>query len=237
MNPISRMVKGKKKSDLRPLQKIREKRKTGDDSDLSDSSDDDSIKAIRAQNLKRKQTYNSNDSIISNTDTSSRFKVVDKEDLDYAPLFGNRKLMWHTKIPLVRRLWEYKTYQLDELRNLDAGLEDLDWDYPLSRWRKNAISPVTLLMGRLGLQELGDRYARHERDYRKNRQSDELIRELEELQRELRILERAGLEKGGGRRGRLGDVEDDSKQMRGFAFRLLRRGTVRTERRVEDEEG
>lgn len=88
------------------------------------------------------------------------------DDLDYAPLFGNPELTFHTKIPGVRRPWEDKTYKLAELENLNAGLEDLDWDPPLSRWRKKAVYPIKSIMACLGLHWL---YDWHEKRYRQDR--------------------------------------------------------------------
>src|SRR5689334_10465739 len=106
------MVKGKGKSDLRRLRlaEAEARRAEGVDSDSTDLSDDDST-IIKAE--------------------QKRHGGADDKDLDYAPLFGNPKFTWHTKIPFLRRLWEYRTYRLAELENLNAGLEDLDWDYPL----------------------------------------------------------------------------------------------------------
>lgn len=165
VNPISRMVKGKRKRDLRYLKKASEDRPEGHDSDSSDSDSDSSETDTKGTKRKRKTAVSS--------------EHYDEDDEDYAPLFGQRGLMVHTKIPFVRRLWEYKTYRLPELEDLDtAGFEDLEWDYPLSRWRKKIAEPVEAALVKVGLRKLSRAYVDHVKRYRLERESDELIREL-----------------------------------------------------------
>jgi len=231
VNPISRKIKRNRKRDFR---RIKEKKTDPADeveSDSSDSSDDDSNSpSAKAAKQKRRATG-------TITDRSSTF--LDDSDLDYAPLFGNPKFTWHTKIPIVRRLWEYKIYRLAELENLNAGLEDLDWDYPLSRLRKTAASPVRSFMIWLGLDGLSERYVEHEKNYRGKRQSDELVREFLEAQMELRaqekeqakarVRERASAENGGSTPG----VGPRFSSVRGS---MMRRG-ARGRAPLGDEEG
>ncbi|KAK3362425.1 hypothetical protein B0T25DRAFT_6339 [Lasiosphaeria hispida] len=179
INPISRMVKGKRKRDLRYFKQASADRPEGHDSDDSDSdgSDDSNGTASDIKKPKRKRKRAANDS-------SSTF--YNDEDDDYAPLFGHKGLTFHTKIPLLRRLWEYKTYRLAELEDLDAGLEDLEWDYPISRWRKKIAEPLEAALAKLGLRKLSKSYADHVKSYVVERESDELIRELFLAQMELK---------------------------------------------------
>ncbi|KAK3381256.1 hypothetical protein B0H63DRAFT_475184 [Podospora didyma] len=237
VNPISRMVTGKRKQDLRHLKKFSQAE--GGDSDSSDSSDDDdsSKNTIKAKKKRR----GADDA----TDASSLTIVDDNDDDDsnYAPLFGKPELTWHTKIPYVRRLWEWKTYRLHELEDLNAGLENLDWDYPLSHWRKKVADPVRLMMVRLGLHRLSEAYGRHEETYQQNRQSDELVRNYLGAKRELRGQEIMAERKQRRARGeaRALDATDPQPPMPGLGPKLassvrgslMRRGT---ERRVPDEE-
>ncbi|KAK0730920.1 hypothetical protein B0H67DRAFT_54401 [Lasiosphaeris hirsuta] len=171
INPISRMVKGKRKRDLRYFKQASADRPEGHDSDDSDSdaSDDSNETSSDIKKPKRKRKRAANDS------TST---IYNDEDDDYAPLFGHKGLTFHTKIPLLRRLWEYKTYRLADLEDLDAGLEDLEWDYPISRWRKKIAEPLQAALAKLGLRKLSQSYADYVKSYVVERESDELIREL-----------------------------------------------------------
>lgn len=69
---------------------------------------------------------------------------------------------------------------------MDPGLEDLEWDYPLSRIRKTIAWPVEEVLRRTGLSSLGRAYWEHERQYRLGRQGDNLVRQLMEEKMEMR---------------------------------------------------
>ncbi|KAK1759132.1 hypothetical protein QBC47DRAFT_397946 [Echria macrotheca] len=200
VNPISRMVKGKRKRDLRYLKEaLAADRPEGHDSDPEDSdTSDDSLSGDEKPGTMRNRMRIRRHKHRKKLERQPTFSEDDDED--YAPLFGRhrgRLNMVHTKIPLVRRLWEYKTYRLPELQDLDAaGLEDLEWDYPLSRWRKMIAKPVDEVFVYLGLGGLSRRYVDYVKNYRLERESDELIRELfiermeiEDIEREKRRAE------------------------------------------------
>jgi hypothetical protein len=52
----------------------------------------------------------------------------------YAHLFN--RWTWHTRIPYVRQLWEWKLYKIRRQKHLmRRSQEGMEWDYPLSRWR------------------------------------------------------------------------------------------------------
>ncbi|KAK4445379.1 hypothetical protein QBC34DRAFT_164894 [Podospora aff. communis PSN243] len=56
------------------------------------------------------------------------------EETQYAHLFN--RWTWHTHIPYVRRLWEWKLYKIRRQKHLmRRSQEGMEWDYPLSRWR------------------------------------------------------------------------------------------------------
>lgn len=190
VNPISRMVKGKRKRDLRYLKEASAAdRPDGHDSDVDSDESDSSSSPFQGAGSVRK-TRIGRRKHRKKSEQQSMFSSSGDDDEDYAPLFGRRRrrlTMVHTKIPFVRRLWEYKTYRLPELQDLDAaGFEDLEWDYPLSRWRKMIARPVEDALAFLGLSAASKWYVNYVKDYRLARESDELIREL--------FLERMGLE-------------------------------------------
>ncbi|RYP13610.1 hypothetical protein DL765_006811 [Monosporascus sp. GIB2] len=103
------------------------------ESDESDSSDDEGARPGRKPD--NKLNYDASSSTSSRRSTTVE-RSIDEEDDEYARFFGLRGFTLHTKIPLVRRLWEYSIYHDTEFDQLDSGLEPYDWDYPLNRWYK-----------------------------------------------------------------------------------------------------
>jgi len=163
VNPITRAVKARRNNER--FRKLRTSaHRLGDhDSDYASSDDDDS------------------DDSGSEFGTRRYKKTIqkDEEDDDYAPLFGRRGLTIHTKIPLLRRLWEYKVYRLPEAKDFDeVGLTDLEWDYPLRRCRKWIVKSIEDTLSRVGLGGLARRYADYIVKSRLERESDDLIKEL-----------------------------------------------------------
>ncbi|RYP77399.1 hypothetical protein DL771_001194 [Monosporascus sp. 5C6A] len=80
-------------------------------------------------------------------------RSIDEEDDEYARFFGLRGFALHTKVPLVRRLWQYRIYYDSEFGQLDSGLEPFDWDYPLSRWYKMNLRFINKLRRRTSFEE------------------------------------------------------------------------------------
>ncbi|KAK5658057.1 hypothetical protein OQA88_2613 [Cercophora sp. LCS_1] len=115
----------------------------------------------------------------------------------YAPLFGRYTFIG--LVPFIRKLWRYRPYRVVELEGLDPGMEDLEWDYPLSRIRKTMAWPVEELLRRAGLGKLGKAYRKHERQYRLGRQRDGLVRQLMEEKMEMKERDGASARRPFGR--------------------------------------
>lgn len=62
------------------------------------------------------------------------------DDREYSHLFG--RWDWHSHIPGVRRLWEWKLYKVrrETRHRMRRSQERYEWDYPLSRWRHRLAS-------------------------------------------------------------------------------------------------
>jgi len=62
------------------------------------------------------------------------------DDREYSHLFG--RWDWHSHIPGVRRLWEWKLYKVRRAtgHRMRRSQERYEWDYPLSRWRHRVAS-------------------------------------------------------------------------------------------------
>jgi len=72
------------------------------------------------------------------SDSYSDSEATVDDDREYALLF--RRWNWHTRIPYIRRLWEWKLYTVRRQRHrMRRSQEGVEWDYPLSRWRYGVI--------------------------------------------------------------------------------------------------
>ncbi|KAK3349281.1 hypothetical protein B0T25DRAFT_238246 [Lasiosphaeria hispida] len=166
VNDISRMARSKTKEDQLDEDGAVSGSLSVPDSDESDS---DSDADRKTRNLKKKK-----DPI-----------TLGSEVREYALLFGY--FDFHTKVPLVRQLWKNWPYRVEELEGLG---EDLEWDYPLSRFRKRLVEPANEVLLRIGLRKLGAAYLNHERAYILDRTSDGLVKQLLKEKMELREQER-----------------------------------------------
>jgi len=199
INPITRVVKARRNHGRFIKRLDTSAHRLGDhDSDYASSDCDDS-----------------NDSGSESASRRSKQKIQkEEEDDQYAPLFGRRDLTIHTKIPLLRRLWEYHVYQLPELTDfVDAGLTDFEWDYPLNRCRKWIVWPVKSTLSRVGLGGRDRVFADYIEDYRLARESNELVTELVRLGDE--EMKAAQMEKEGKGKGVQNDGETEHQGLHG----------------------
>jgi len=141
-------------------------RKVADGDDSGSDSDNDSVQQRMSSDTQPK------------TAVSSENLATGGEDGDYAYLFGRFSL--HTRIPYLRRLWKYHVYKLNLLEDVDTGLDDFVWDYPLRRFRKNLMAPAEKVLLALGLRQLWESYHKHETSYRQ-REYEEYNQEIKEL--------------------------------------------------------
>jgi len=155
---------------------------------------------------------------------SAHFPAEDKE---YAPLFG--VFNFHTSIPFVRRLWKYWPYREGLGEELE-DLEDLDWDYPLSRYRKKVMGPVNHVLLHIGLRRLGTAYLDHERRYMLDHTPDglykQLLREKIDLEKakSARVTEKAAsphamVSSSQAVRGQGGSLDQGSRNRMSFGIR------------------
>jgi len=141
-------------------------RKAADGDDSGSDSDNDSVQQRMSSDTQPK------------TAGSSENLAAGGGDGDYAYLFGRFSL--HTRIPYLRRLWKYHVYKLNLLEDVDTGLDDFVWDYPLRRFRKNLMAPAEKVLLALGLRQLWESYHKHETTYRQ-REYEEYNQEIKEL--------------------------------------------------------
>ncbi|RYP10646.1 hypothetical protein DL764_000530 [Monosporascus ibericus] len=120
------------------------------ESEESDSSDDGGSRAGRKPDDKPIHDARSS---TSSRGSMTAERSIDEVDDKYAHFFGLRDFTLHTKIPLVRRLWEYAIYYDTEFDQLDSGLEPFDWDYPLSRWYKKNLRFINKVQRRTNFEE------------------------------------------------------------------------------------
>ncbi|KAK1831011.1 hypothetical protein QBC39DRAFT_284169, partial [Podospora conica] len=87
----------------------------------------------------RRRARNEDDS------SSSGSEDTGDDDGEYARLFS--RWNWHTHMPIVRWLWEWKLYKVRRgaRPRMRRSREPYEWDYPLNRWRrglKSAFQPT-----------------------------------------------------------------------------------------------
>ncbi|RYP50349.1 hypothetical protein DL768_004114 [Monosporascus sp. mg162] len=155
------------------------------ESDESDSSDDGGARAGREPDDKP----NHDTSSLASSRCSIRAeRSIDEEDDEYARFFSLRGFTLHTKIPFVRRLWQYNIYYDTELGQLDSGLEPFDWDYPLGRWYKKNLRFIDKVRRRTNF-EVSQRAEATSREailrmLQLNNERDDVIRVLREERNE-----------------------------------------------------
>ncbi|RYP70945.1 hypothetical protein DL770_008179 [Monosporascus sp. CRB-9-2] len=172
------------------------------ESEESDSSDNGGARAGRKPD--EKPNHDASSSTSSRRSITAQWSI-DEEDDEYARFFGLRGFTLHTKIPLVRRLWEYSIYCDTEFAQLDSGLEPFDWDYPLSRWYKKSLRFINKVRRRTNFEEhQGIEATSREavlRMLQVNDEMDDVIRVLQEERSEVvetqpvlqRVLSASGL--------------------------------------------
>jgi len=182
-------------------------------------------------------------------DQAGRKAVVDQEEEDndeeededdeYARLLGRFK--FHHKIPFVRRLWKYDTYQAMDFEGRhvgsDDGVEEIVWDYPLNRCRKMAAWPVKATLEWMGLAKLSQAFYGYETERQLMEEPDERVRELLREQintREASRVRQQALSKNGGVGGDREIGVGVEPVRTGRALRDTLPGMRK--RRVEDEE-